>query len=64
METTRETDGGLTAEARIVSTELEASCGYSDSGVTKTEASGRPSFEAIHHLYQAAQHAVHKEYQG
>jgi len=48
----------------LVSTELESSCGYPDSGVTKTEASGRPSFEAIHHLYQATQHAVHKEYQG
>ena len=48
----------------LVSMELESSCGYSDSGVTKTEASGRPSFEAIHRLYQAAQHTVHKEYQG
>lgn len=48
----------------LVSMELESSCGYPDSGVTKTEASGRPSFEVIHHLYQATQHTVHRECQG
>lgn len=64
METTRETDGGLTAKARAgLNGARTIMCIYR-LWSHQDRSKRRSKFETISRLYQATQYTLHKEYQG